>query len=1389
MAARDVNLVIRARDEASRAITGIGDTIEGLLSGATQASGGVAALGKALSTLDKAYATINGKADTAAAAFDRQSTALAANRAQLEAVTAQAGAAARSIETLRGRVVDEALAGRDTSPIIAQIKAVEAEQGRLASQAGKLQRTIADQESAVDRSRSSLLQLGSTVHAVRDAQAEAAARIELTTQALTAQAAASERVTDLQRRINSLTGVDRPDASGSAQAAASILIEADNIFRRAEARQAELRVLREQEAAIAALADAEQAERANRRTFGISDDPRGDRARESASVFIEAANAEDRMAREAAELRAQLDPAAAAQERLNATVARFRELAAAGKISAEELAIAEARVTAEAGRRPHGNAPGLFGLKPYELQNLSYQVNDVVTQLASGTSLTQTLGQQGGQILQIFPRAASALIGAFSNPFFLGAAAVAGTIAAGIKKAADEAERLRTFNGALALRADGGSYNSAQLVREVDALQRLGASAKEAEGAVNAFLAGSLDPGAFNAFGRAARDTAHILGSDLPTAAKDVAGAFTGGYDAIATFDDKLKFLTATQREHIRTLFDDGEAERARTEAFGIYIGRADEAAAKQRGSWASATEHLAGAWHNLSAVIGDTAPIVAIIAKFNELANLIDRIANLTDGRRTAQDVDAELADAREHLTRLQDSVSGKSSLFGRPMIGGEALADAQRDIAETGRLIARLTAERAALAAVQNRTPARVTNDDPNGTQAKDRADQLAHISSEENLQRLRDAGQSRLLSARERARREEMAGELAARGVADAAVAAAERRRAVAKETAAIEREADARNRANRAERERSIKDYLSAIVGAEGGAGRNRAGSSATGAGQFTRGTFVSLYRQVNPDTQLSDDRIADQRRDQKVALQLLEVFTRANARLLEKAGKAVNGANLYLLHFLGSGTGLAALRAPGGTPIDQVIRRSDPRNADTIFRQNGPYLFTGRGADRRPRTVAELQTFLGGRVGESGRAQSSLIENEASLIEDARQQQEAFNTAVRHGAEDRHRAVDGLRAEAGLRGAALLAEQRRQAVAQAELDLRQRAEDANKSLKPGEAPVAVSPEQVAQAKALAAAYFDAQHAAEAMNVALADRERPVDNLSAQRELLREQADFLRGIGDNEGADKLDRQVTAINAKIQAAVEALITFYRSLSPEQLVELGIHSNDELDNLIAKLRIGIETSQEWGKVAGIPANEIARAFSGQLVNSITNFLNKVGAGQNVFRALAESVREFAAQFISSIAQMILQLLAYAAAVSILRALGVPVPSGASIFDAPTKHTGGIAGQADGNARRSVSPAIWSAAIRYHNGGIAGLKPNEVPTILERGEEVLTRGDARHRANGGGAGGSTFEQLKIVNTFDADDAAEQMLRTRAGEKAILNYMRVNSRAVKAALG
>ena len=65
--------------------------------------------------------------------------------------------------------------------------------------------------------------------------------------------------------------------------------------------------------------------------------------------------------------------------------------------------------------------------------------------------------------------------------------------------------------------------------------------------------------------------------------------------------------------------------------------------------------------------------------------------------------------------------------------------------------------------------------------------------------------------------------------------------------------------------------------------------------------------------------------------------------------------------------------------------------------------------------------------------------------------------------------------------------------------------------------------------------------------------------------------------------------------------------------------------------------------------------------------------------------------------------------------------------------------HQGGIAGEPPTSSRR-VPALAFAGAPRLHDGGTLGLRSNEVPAILQRGEEVLTRGDPRHQANQGRA-------------------------------------------------
>ena len=191
-----------------------------------------------------------------------------------------------------------------------------------------------------------------------------------------------------------------------------------------------------------------------------------------------------------------------------------------------------------------------------------------------------------------------------------------------------------------------------------------------------------------------------------------------------------------------------------------------------------------------------------------------------------------------------------------------------------------------------------------------------------------------------------------------------------------------------------------------------------------------------------------------------------------------------------------------------------------------------------------------------------------------------------------------------------------------------------------------------------------------------------------------------------------------------------------------------------------------------------------IADAFANTLTSSIDGFVQALVAGKSAFGALKAAFLDFAANFLRLIAQMILQQIALNIAKGVLSAFGIAVPTPVA-----ANHTGGIAGQ-NTSGTRLMSPEVFAAAARFHTGGIAGLRPDEVPIIAQKGEEILTRGDPRHRANGGLGGGSgAAPNIKIVNAIDAGDFVSKGLDSGVGGKALMNFIRANSGAVKQAIG
>lgn len=356
----------------------------------------------------------------------------------------------------------------------------------------------------------------------------------------------------------------------------------------------------------------------------------------------------DQVASGAQRAKSALAPLEAAQERVavatdKATGAMRRQAAVQGK---GDLA---SRITGAAATRKER---GPLGLRPYELQNLGYQVNDLITQIASGTSPMQAFAQQGGQIAQIFPGATAALLRAI--PIVAAVAAVFGTTYAAIKRVTDLKDSTKEFAIALSGVGEAGA-NAEGLARAAQSLDAYGGSLKDARASIKAFLDEGVDPSYFDDFGKAARDVAKVMGNTIPEASAKIAKAFTGNYEDIRELDKSFGFLTAAELKHGKAMFDSGKAAEARTYLFRKFEERSDAIAAKENGPWKQAIDNVSNAWSGFLDWLGSTAFIQGAIRLVDGLAKKVQWLTSLLPGANGAADASAKIAKADARLAELR--------------------------------------------------------------------------------------------------------------------------------------------------------------------------------------------------------------------------------------------------------------------------------------------------------------------------------------------------------------------------------------------------------------------------------------------------------------------------------------------------------------------------------------------------------------------------------------------------------------------------------------------------------------------------------------------------------------------------------------------------------------
>lgn len=1294
--ATEVSLVIKARNEADRAIQSVTNALNGLYTSTEAGEKKVVGLTTALAAVDKAVGAINAATDRGEAAFGGLTARITENRRELEALKAQAASAAAALDRLNGAdaIVN---AGRDQSGRIAQIKTLQNAYDDLQAKIAKLGGTISADENRINSSRSALQQLGSTAIAAGQAQQKLRADFDASAAAAERQEQQVRRLAAAQSTLSTIrTNTDATTGKSAAGSASVFVKTGPTSFEAKEAREA---VVAQRELAAAA----------------------------------------DRV-------RAAMNPQRQIQKQFNDEIREAIRLRRAEVITTDELRgrITQLRSLSSRAqvdlKRNGGTGIGIFGLRPYEVTNLGYQVNDLITQIASGTSPMQAFAQQGGQILQILPQIGSRLVALATSPAFLALGTAFGALVIGIREFQKEAEAVRGFQRDLGLNVDGGVYDPTKLAASAKALEIYGASAEQATKALQTFIKSGVDPSALESFGRTATDLAEILGVEVADAAKTVAEAFTGNYDSIKKLDDEYNFLTAAQRERIRVLFDEGKSQEALTEAYEIFSAKASETANNSRGPWASAFRELGAAWREFTAWLADTTAIKAAGRALEGLARLVRIAIRSFRDVEDASEIATKIAQKTAEITRLEGEVAaGRAS--------NATLLNARRQLEYYQQ-------QQSALEKQQ-------------GTEeeiAKVRADQAertgkanADLKRETDQLSKKETVEGAIAEARKKAlefveKNFKLADEATKRSYVDLQVAqareAAEKKIADQKKRAADEAERE------RKAAEKDLKDPTvqtrDLIMNKEG----------------FRSSAYwdVNAYRVgYGSDTVTRPDG-----RVERVTASTSGI-TKDDA--LRDLDRRIDEFRKVIVEQIG------AARFSSFSAQQQAALTSIAYNYGSLPSRILPAVRNG--------TQAEIGTAVRGLAGDNGGINAKRRNAEADLLEqqnlaidaDTERQRETaaekkleaqrkFNAEL--DAENQKRKeniVQGLR-EGDLKGEALINAQKQNFIEDAVS--RERA----KAAKEG---VEYTLIQQKRTEALAAAEFEATRGTKARAAAQKEAATdPVEKLGTLRSNLMAQQEQAQNVGDTNTAGRIAEQLAKVNEEYRQAIQNAITYWQT-----------QNGPEAQAAIANLERLKGSIGQSGREFLMTGRQINESLAGGIASAFDRFAQSVAEGKNVFKSLKDAFLQFAADFLRQIAQMIIKQ-------AIFNAIGGGTGSGgagggiAGIIGG-LFHQGGVVGYG-GGSQRAADPAWFANAVRYHTGGVAGLAPNEVPAVLQKGEEVLTRADPRHRMNGGMAGGGETA-IKNVVLFDSARAAEELLRTPAGEKALLTIVSDNPAAFRAAMG
>lgn len=974
-----------------------------------------------------------------------------------------------------------------------------------------------------------------------------------------------------------------------------------------------------------------------------------------------------------------------------------------------------------------GGPPTLFGLRPYQLQNLGFQINDVFTQIASGTSVTQTLAQQGGQILQIFPGAFSAIARLAPALFAVGIPLAA--FVAGITRLVTLQGALREFRGALQLSADGATYQAASLVKSQQALRDYGAGFDEAGKALRVFVEAQVSPQRIDAFARSAQNLSELMGVKLPEAAKLVADAFTKDGDAIYKLNQQYNFLTETQGKQIADALREGDINKARTIAFEAWAEAVQRGADAARGPWSDSVKAFKQEWNSLLDTLANSG---VAIGGLKLLEAAISGVTGALRGASVEEKLKTEgaaIGALTGELNRLQQQQAA-SRAAGVGQLGG---FDDNRRIAQlTEEIKKRSAALLADTEAFRRNESAQASAGGvaQKGTGAiKGSADALQGLTRRRDLDN--DATQQELVNAPrviERLRQEAL-GRVSARDATAAQIKAKI-------ELAGLEARAKAQSDgapvavqiAAQVQAEIAEKKKLDAELGRIGAAAAEREKAKAeelmnylhkleAGNTKFLEGELDDRLRAFDESIKRMRERIADFAKGFKGTIEGLPIDE--FRRRFEAAVAAAR--QLEQVKFLGDGLKTLSSEASSfaNSVGDQVKRGTlDFATALDLLRKNaeaaGPQM-----VKLAQQTVALTDKMIAaGKINPLALLQRQIAQN---VI--------ATQGATENGAGTREQ--DTVRVlEAGMARINQLLETRKQIVQEQTLAVTEGATS-----------------QSAAEAAIKAAY-------EGTNAELTKLVESMKTFARESKDAGAIGDVAFGLWEAK-LRNVSQQVQYITPEMKTLVAAIRT--------ALPEAG---SEFFRTVTTSIGAAIAGTKSWA--------ETFRDVKVAMLNFFASFLSKI----------AEAILQ--AQLLK-LATSLFGGTPFGDLLGLGSGAGGAAGGAASIVESGgfTLHTGGIVG-ASNTQQRSMPAAWFASAPRFHRGGFPGLDMNEVAIVAKKGEEVLSEKDPRNALNGGLSPGGRQAPINIRSVLVADPSfVPSQMASAAGERTIMSVLRNNAATLR----